>query len=782
MAEFIKELRERRVLPALGVYAASCWVVVEILDRMVDRHQLSPYLTDIVFWGLYSLIPAVLLIAWSYGRPGKDTATTAQKIGVPINVLATAGMLFIVFGGKDLGATAEVVGFVDEEGVQTEVLVPKEGFRQRVAIFFYDNESSDPELDWIQYAATDLLSQDLGQDPYMVVATPYNGWGGGYFGRLKAAGFEDGLDVPVSLLREIARDANRQYFTEGSIRQEGDEIILQTRIWDAQSMTRLHEITRRGWDLYALLDETSLAVREALEVPSLGLASQEDLPLAETYGESREALQRYIQALNTRLLDNDVAGSLALLDETLASDRNFVMAHLVKASFLAQMGNLPAAVAPLEEVQRLDFRLPSRDRANAKTLLYRATGQNDRLIEFLRLQARLLDDAQTHVQLAQVLMVAGESAEARTHFERALELDPLNRGLNLVLSDLARSTGSMDDAIRFVRAYQAAEPLDVAASLKLGDLLRDSGELEAAKEQYRQAALMDSSAVDALLRLQLIAARQGDIASAEQYLEEAFRTAQTAAQKSSVHLAAYHHEFRLGRIDGAVAQLRAAEPLIAESQPPFVTALSVHTSLGGVHLRRSDVAAARAVLEEARALVPEPPLNQFLEAIMVSIAAEEGDFELARQSLANFDAVLDLLNFDGLGFQVPLLSAAVHYSEGNYAAAAEDYRQAIEQIDSSFIAGDINAYGIGLLLAGMAEAEVRAGQLETAQQTLKRGFGLDPASPNLWSAQAMLHQARGQLSEARAAAANALASWVDADPELIDRKILLEAVPGAGES
>ncbi len=54
-------------------------------DQLVERYLLSPYLTDIVFWGLYSLIPAVVLVSWSYGRPGKDKATTAQKVGVPIS-------------------------------------------------------------------------------------------------------------------------------------------------------------------------------------------------------------------------------------------------------------------------------------------------------------------------------------------------------------------------------------------------------------------------------------------------------------------------------------------------------------------------------------------------------------------------------------------------------------------------------------------------------------------------------------------------------------------------
>jgi hypothetical protein len=49
MADFITEMRDRRILPAVGVYVASSWVLIEILDRLVERYLLSPYITYIVF-------------------------------------------------------------------------------------------------------------------------------------------------------------------------------------------------------------------------------------------------------------------------------------------------------------------------------------------------------------------------------------------------------------------------------------------------------------------------------------------------------------------------------------------------------------------------------------------------------------------------------------------------------------------------------------------------------------------------------------------------------------
>ncbi len=40
MADFIGELRERRVLPAVGVYVASSWVLIEILDRLQQAQNM----------------------------------------------------------------------------------------------------------------------------------------------------------------------------------------------------------------------------------------------------------------------------------------------------------------------------------------------------------------------------------------------------------------------------------------------------------------------------------------------------------------------------------------------------------------------------------------------------------------------------------------------------------------------------------------------------------------------------------------------------------------------
>ncbi len=204
MTDIFQEIKNRRVLPALGVYAGSCWVLIEILDRLVERYLLSPFITDAAFWGLYSLIPAVILLAWSHGKPGKDRVTTAEKVGVPINIIATIGLLVTAFGGKDLGATASMISIANEEGVQETHYIPSDSYRRRMAVFFFENNSGDPELDWLQYGVTELLVQDLRQNPFVLASSPWANFGNGFYMRMKQAGFDDGLGVPLSLMREIA--------------------------------------------------------------------------------------------------------------------------------------------------------------------------------------------------------------------------------------------------------------------------------------------------------------------------------------------------------------------------------------------------------------------------------------------------------------------------------------------------------------------------------------------------------------------------------------------------
>jgi len=748
------------------VYVASSWVLVEILDRLVERYLLSPYLTDIVFWGLFSLIPAVVLVAWTHGRPGKDKSTRVEKVGVPINLIATVGLLITAFGDKDLDLAATQVTINNELGQQETYYIPSETFRRRMAVFFWQNESGDPELDWLQYGVTELLVQDLKQDPFVFATSPWYNFRNGFYSRMQQAGFEQGLNVPRSLMRKIAEEANRQYFVEGSLDKIADEYVITARVWDTQTLAQVAELSQRSWDIYAAIDQLSIDIRSTLEVPESSSRIAEDLPLAETYGESESALKAYIHGLNARLLDNDFDASNTYFDEAIRIDPNFVRAWFLKAVNLVESGDYTGAQVPLKKAQELDYRLPSGDRAQLKRIGYWLAGEQEKLMSFLRLQVKIRDDANSHAQLATMSMIRGELETAKTEFQTALERDALNVGIYLQLSSLERASGNMDAAVAYAQTYQQKKPEDIDASIQLGDLLRDSGELDAAEEQFKQAQILQNAPVRPTLKLAMLAARKGDINAAKEYLSQAEGFARTAQEKVLVRQGAVYQAYRLGKIHTVIEQTLSMEEFLRQSQPPIVVTLNIYSPLVGYYIALQDIKSARESYNIAINKV-QPPMDQFLAALEVMILAEEKDIQGAEAAIERFVAVIEKYQLKMMDFQVPMLRAKINEARGDYAASARDYQESLDLIASSVLGGQLYI-AVPQLYAETSTAQALSGQLDAAERSLDAGFRLDPSEPMLWLAKARLQRAQNMPQLARASVNYALAIWTDADEDYVE--------------
>ena len=740
-------------------------MLIEILDRLVERYLLSPYLTDVIFWGLFSLIPAVMLIAWTHGRPGKDKATRAEKVGVPINLIATLGLLITVFGGKDLDQAAKQITVSNELGQQETHIIPSESFRRRMAVFFWENESGNPDLDWLQYGVTELLVQDLQQNPFVLANSPWNNFSNGSYTRMRKAGFNDGLGVPRSLMREIAFDANRQYFVEGSFNKIADEFIITARIWDSQTLEQVDELISRNWDIYAAIDELSKDVRRALEVPESGGRIAEDLPLAETYGESEEALKAYIEGLNARLFENDFEKSNAFFDRAISIDANFVLGWFVKAVNMIESGNLPAAQEALAAAQNLDYRLPEQDRAQLKAMSYRLRGEHEKLMAFLRLRVKIYDDASSHTTLATILMVSGELQEAKSEFLSALERDNLNAGVLLQLSALERATGDMEAAVDYARQYQQQKPEDIEANILLGDLLRDNGEFDDAEKHYQQAQILENDPVQPTLRLSLLAARKGDIRTATNLLSEAQSFAQTPQDEIAVRQEAAMLEFRLGRVREAIRLTYEREEFVRQTQAPFAIALGIYAPMVGFHLELDETTAAREALATALAML-QAPMDQFLAFSEAQILAREGDFAAAEASVERGIDVIDRFKLKVMEFQVSITRAWIAQERGDNAAMADHYITALDLIEHSVMANELHI-AVPRIYAGLAVGQVRSDQLDAAERSIAAGFRLDPSEPVLWLVKARLQQAQDMPQLALASVNYALAIWKDADTDYI---------------
>ena len=146
----MRQLLKRRIPQIVGAFLAGSWIILEFTDWAVDQYAMSPNLTNFVVTGLLLLLPAVAILAWRHGTPGEDKWTRVDATVVALNLIVAGGILMTVFSGQELGAATTVRLLEDDDGNTVERVLPKAEFRRNVLVWDFDNDSGDPELDWLR--------------------------------------------------------------------------------------------------------------------------------------------------------------------------------------------------------------------------------------------------------------------------------------------------------------------------------------------------------------------------------------------------------------------------------------------------------------------------------------------------------------------------------------------------------------------------------------------------------------------------------------------------------
>ncbi|MDP6571069.1 MAG: hypothetical protein QGF57_07515, partial [Candidatus Marinimicrobia bacterium] len=106
---FIKVLLDRRIPQILGSYLVAGTSLILFIEYLVDKYQFPSQYPTLALFALVGILPSVIILSYFHGAPGKDEWTKVEQIGIPVNVLFIAVILF--FGDslhiweahKDLG-------------------------------------------------------------------------------------------------------------------------------------------------------------------------------------------------------------------------------------------------------------------------------------------------------------------------------------------------------------------------------------------------------------------------------------------------------------------------------------------------------------------------------------------------------------------------------------------------------------------------------------------------------------------------------------------------------
>ena len=78
----------------IGSYFVGSTTLILFIDWLITKYGFSDNILQFTWFGLISILPSVLIIAYFHGAPGKDEWTRVEKFGIPINILFIAIALF----------------------------------------------------------------------------------------------------------------------------------------------------------------------------------------------------------------------------------------------------------------------------------------------------------------------------------------------------------------------------------------------------------------------------------------------------------------------------------------------------------------------------------------------------------------------------------------------------------------------------------------------------------------------------------------------------------------
>ena len=475
------EVAARRVPQFLGLYVGGATSAVLFAEFLVGRYGLSPYLVDVLLAALVLALPAVGLVAWAHGAPGRQRWTRRQTGAVAANALLGLGALGLLFWGKPLGATTTTVEVETADGETVERTVAKAAFRRRVVVADFGGDAA------LGPAVSYALARDLRQDLFV---TTYGA--GALRGPLREAGFETPAQAPLALVREAADELLVDALVTGTVERTADGFRLTAERHPIQRPGRADQYIVEGPSVQRLIDELSIRIRDDLGLPEGHTAETDDRAVEDVLTGSVDALVAWGRGVHALNFLDDPEAPVAHFRQAVALDSTFAVANAILGTTLNGLAREPEAVDAYRAGQRHRYRLTEADRFMLDARIAHAEQRPDDARAIVREWAAFYpDDVEAQEQLAAWASYADDAEEAIAAYRRLIEIDPANPLRRFQLASALYAEQQYDQALTEMEAYIAAVPDDPDGYASLAAFHSVDGDLDAAIEAVQQAIRRD---------------------------------------------------------------------------------------------------------------------------------------------------------------------------------------------------------------------------------------------------------------------------------------------------
>jgi TolB-like protein/Flp pilus assembly protein TadD len=477
------ELKRRNVFKVSIAYIVMAWLVMQVADVVLNNVEAPGWVFQVIMLLLGLGLPFAIFFSWAFeltpeglklekevDRSQSITQRTSRKLDFVIIGVLVVALGYFAYDKLVLSSareTAAIESALEEASSQASTektaidLVSVEPDRS-IAVLPFVNMSSDVEQEYFSDGLSEELLNLLAKIPELKVAS-----------RSSAFQFKgEKID-----LTEVAKKLNVAHVLEGSVRKAGNQVRITAQLIKADDGYHMwSETYDRSLDnIFAIQDEISAAVVEALKIELLGEAPKSEVVDPEAYALwlkgryvyakwGKENFEIAIEALKAALeiepeyVEALASLSVAYLTQTQSGyreiDAGIALARNTIDRALAIDPDRPSVLARLASIQnQFDW-----DWAGAEATIQRA-------LQLDPFDERVLGSA------GSISANLGRGEESLAYYQRILDQDPVALVSLYNAADILHRLGRLEEAIAVYRKLLELNPEDWGSHTQVAIIL-----------------------------------------------------------------------------------------------------------------------------------------------------------------------------------------------------------------------------------------------------------------------------------------------------------------------
>lgn len=386
-----------------------------------------------------------------------------------------------------------------------ELTLPRVPGRKTLAVMYFENQSTNPNLNWLSEGLADMFITDLARFDKLSVLSREQ-----LHLLLDRNGLKPQNGIHLDDALDVARKSHAEALLLGSFLTLGEKILINTRVFETATGQLLaadqFEVDQPG-DILARIDLLSPKLAAHLgAVPD----PRHQSSLAESMTNNLEAYRYYSLGVSKAQAFQN-AQAIALLRKAIQLDPKFALAYARIGYAYSVTDFVPEQGRPfLAKAIQLSDHLSPKDRLLV-TAWY-AIARED-YAAAIRTMQQVVDqyplETEGYTRLARLLYGEERPQEAISVVRRGLAIDPEFGDLYNVLGVCYLLMDRYDQAIAAHQRYVQLAPSEANAHDSLGMSFQHAGKFESASAEYNGALALDPEFEPAIIHLGDIYFQQG---------------------------------------------------------------------------------------------------------------------------------------------------------------------------------------------------------------------------------------------------------------------------------